>query len=335
MSFNKTPFRVLGLKDEIRKIRIDIPLSYMGLENLVVSHEAVAIDRTDTPGVFIFHRQNMHTLERLGFIDELAKRGWVVVMDFDDDPRVFRAHVESDFVSFKAVHAVTVSTPRLAELIKRWNPYVQVLPNAVDDKIFKLRESESFSQKLNIIFAAYNRTEDIEPLQSSIIKLQENYGEQLNWTIVFDEFIPQLLAGQYNVTPYGRVAYEEYIKLLQDAHIALLPLRPTVFNSMKSDLKFIECCATGVVPVCSKTVYGETDPSGRIGIFPTENSDWYSSIANLLEDRSSLYPRVLNGYQYVHNARLASGQSEFRTKFYSHLLENQAFLEKERINRLS
>lgn len=330
---NILKIRVLGLDSDIRKVRVDVPLSYLNSADIQISHDAIKVEEHENPGVFVFHRQNIHTKGRLAFVNELAKRGWVVVMDFDDDPRAFKDIVESNFIGFKSVHAVTASTPNLAQLIRQWNPYVQILPNVVDDKHFKLRIAEDYTKKINIIFAAYNRTKDVQPLDASITRLQSKYGDLINWVVVYDKHVPQILNGASNLETYNLVTYSDYITLMQRSHIALLPLLPTAFNSMKSDLKFIECCATGVIPICAETVYRDTDVSARIGLFPKTTEDWFDCVSNLIDHRQDIYPRVLNGYEYVHQHRLASRHAAFRSNFYRYLMHNQRALEAERSKR--
>ena len=59
---------------------------------------------------------------------------------------------------------------------------------------------------------------------------------------------------------------ERYHELLDEADIALLPLTSTRFNEHKSDLKFIECAAHGVVSLASPTIYGQTITDGETGL---------------------------------------------------------------------
>ncbi len=53
---------------------------------------------------------------------------------------------------------------------------------------------------------------------------------------------------------------------MRECDIALLPLNFNRFNSMKSDLKFIECAGHGVTVLASPTVYENSIIEGRTGL---------------------------------------------------------------------
>ena len=78
-------------------------------------------------------------------------------------------------------------------------------------------------------------------------------------------------------TPFS--PYNIYEKILRESDIAILPLEFNRFNSMKSDLKFIESAGHGAVVLASPTVYEDTVDDGKTGLI-------YNSIQEFEEKTS-------------------------------------------------
>jgi hypothetical protein len=122
--------------------------------------------------------------------------------------------------------------------------------------------------------------------------------------------------------------------LLRTCHVALLPLNDTPFNRLKSDLKFIECCAAGVVPVCSPVVYAERPEHHEIGLFAETADQWKHALLALASNRNEVARRAALGRDYVRRHRMHSQQAPEREAYYQGLLTNRAALESERRARM-
>ncbi|MFY8054629.1 MAG: class I SAM-dependent methyltransferase, partial [Limnohabitans sp.] len=77
-------------------------------------------------GVLVLHRELLTDAKFQAQMEALIAKGWLLVLDMDDDPNHWSGYVDSDFYAFKAVHAVTVSTEHLADVIRPFNANVQV-----------------------------------------------------------------------------------------------------------------------------------------------------------------------------------------------------------------
>ena len=59
----------------------------------------------------------------------LLEHGYLIIAEFDDDPLHFADLVKSNFFALRSCHGVQTTTEPLAEVLREYNPNVQVFPN--------------------------------------------------------------------------------------------------------------------------------------------------------------------------------------------------------------
>lgn len=287
------------------------------------------------PGVLVLHRQFM---TEPAFIDHMERRiaqGWVVVTDMDDDPHHWKEFAASDFRAYRGVHAVTVSTEPLAEMMRQWNPHVRVFPNAILELPRVPATTPKQGQRLRLFFGALNRRKDWEPIQAAMLEASRQLGERVEWVVVHDRAVFDALPATLEKTFHPTLAHDQYMEVLASCDVALLPLLDTPFNRLKSDIKFIECCAAGVVPICSPVVYGERAEHGRIGVLAETPEQWARALLDLCGDLAGLEQRRRMGLDYVRRERMHVHQVGAREAYYRGLLADRTRLEAERKGRLA
>jgi hypothetical protein len=259
----------------------------------------------------------------------------VLVSEIDDDPHHWREFVESDFYAYRAVHAVTVSTEPLANMIRQWNPNVQVFPNAILELPPQTAQRPDSGQRLRIFFGALNRSADWASMQAGVLAAAAELAGAVEFVVVHDDVVSKSLAAVVNTEFHPTLPYAAYMDLLRTCHVALLPLNDTPFNRLKSDLKFIECCAAGVVPVCSPVVYAERPEHHEIGLFAETADQWKHALLALASDPNEVAQRAALGRDYVRRQRMHSQQAPEREAYYQSLMANRAALESERRARVA
>ena len=110
--------------------------------------------------------------------------------------------------------------------------------------------------------------------------------------------------------------YDRYQEILHGCDIALLPLEPTRFNEMKSDLKFLECAAHGVAVLASPTVYAQTIQEGETGLIYRDPVDFEEKLRGLLEDDKLRRGLTLKAYDWVKANRMLSQHYRERAQWY-------------------
>lgn len=272
--------------------------------------------RGNVPGedkVFIWQRIHVGETARQ---QELLRRGYLIVAEMDDDPLRWPEYQKSDFFTFRSCHAVQVSTEALAEFIRPLNPNVAVFPN----QLAYLPSPRVYEEGvLTLFFGALNREEDWLPLMPCLNRLLQRYQKQLKVTVIHDRaFYDALETGNKGFTSF--CTYEEYVSLLRKADVALLPLLPTRFNRMKSDLKFLECAGNGVVALASPTVYEASITDGETGFIYRTPQEFETKLKLLLEDRSLRQNMAGAAYSWVGRHRLLSQHYQQRYTWYRDLL---------------
>jgi hypothetical protein len=275
-------------------------------------------------------------------MEQLVKAGWLLVADIDDDPHHWPQFIDSDFYAYRAVHAVTVSSEHLANMVRQWNPHVAVFPNAMMSLPHKLKDApkvQGGSSSLRVFFGALNRKADWTAIMQGVNQaaeqlLQQHVHAQLHFEVVHDkEFFDSLPLG-CSKSFHPTLNHADYMQVLSTCDVALLPLNDTAFNRCKSDIKLIECGASAVAPICSPVVYGLDPAHQAFAKFASHSEEWRDALLFYAANSQALRENQQAALSYVANHRMHSQQVMLRQNFYSQLMANREALEADRQLRL-
>ncbi len=251
----------------VSHVRVVHPLQALRSDPTVVAQFVAQGDAPkvigDAPRIFVMHRPTLAGEAGAAVIRALLSAGWLIVTEFDDHPDHFGMLEPADQLAFRGVHAVQVSTPALADVLRTRNPEVAVFPNA----IHSLPDVRNFlvPQALTLFFGALNRERDWASLMPMLNEVAEKAGDRLRFCVVHDQaFFNALHTPHKQFTP--TCDYDTYLTLLGQCEISLMPLSDTPFNRAKSDLKFIEAGACRVTALASNIVYADSIEDGRTGL---------------------------------------------------------------------
>ena len=251
----------------VSHVRVVHPLQALRSDPTVATHLVTSQDPPtaagDGPRIFVLHRPSLPGEPGAAVIRALLSGGWLIVTEFDDDPDHFGLLDAEDQFAFRGVHAVQVSTPALATILRTRNPEITVFPNA----IHSLPDVNNFHDPrvLTVFFGALNRERDWAPLMPMLNAVVEKAGDRLRFAVVHDQAFFNALQTPHKVfTP--TCDYDSYLALLGKCEISLMPLGDTQFNRAKSDLKFIEAGACRVAALASHVVYADSIDDGRTGL---------------------------------------------------------------------
>ena len=321
----------------VTEARIDHPMSALASRPLVRATwgaGGVQVPSGWPPGVLILHRQFM---DGAGFVDAIEKRiaaGWVVVSEIDDDPRHWPQFGNAGYRAFRGVHAVSVSTEPLAKMIRRLNPHVRIFPNAIPYLPVAEPGTPKNGRRVRVFFGAINREKDWAGIVRSLEKVALELADIIEFVVVHDraffDALPDVAKFFTETLPY-----DDYLALMATCDIALLPLNDTPFNRLKSDIKFIECCAAGVVPICSGPLYAENPRHREIGVFAETPKNWIRALRALAHDPEDLARRRGLALDYVRTERMHADQAALRETTYRALIADRDMLERDRQARLA
>ena len=270
----------------------------------------------------------------------------LLLYEIDDNPILWHEkNVASAYLDYRAVHAVQVSTPALAEVVRPYNPHVFVLENQLMELPAPrdyVAEAQKRDGRVTIFFGALNREKDWQDILPALNRVAKTHAGKVFFRVLADPLFYQALETQdkeFVADPKqweGRfVPYPVYQKVLHTADIALLPLHDSAFNRTKSDLKFIESAGHGAVVLASPTVYERTVVDGCTGCIYRNPKEFEAKLTHLIEDDAYRRAIAAAAYQYVKEHRLMSQHYLERAKIYKELLAQKDALDRELTARIA
>ena len=250
-------------------------------------------------------------------VKRLLQEGYLLVAEFDDHPSHWPEIAAHNHLTFQAVHAVQTSTNFLADELRPLNPEIEVFPN----QIAALPPLRRFpvGDRVSLFFGAFNRDEDWRPLIEPLNRILTTRKGAVDVRVIHDRaFFDALETGDKTFTP--TCGYEDYIRILGSCDIGLLPLNDTLFNRCKSDLKFIECAAHGVVALASPVVYGGVIADGETGFLFRSPEEFSCRLTQLMDDQEMRINIAKRTYDYIVHHRLLAQHFRRRLNWYQSLL---------------
>ncbi len=303
--------------EPVRALRTD-----SAVFSTLVSEPEIEQKLPGAPHIAVLHRPLLFGDHGLARVRELLGKGYLVVTEFDDHPNfmVARGVDLNELLTFRGVHAVQTSTAPLAEILRRENPEVGMFPNGV----FELPEVANFKdpEKLTMLFAALNRTEDWAPLMPALNEVARAVGGRLHIEVLHDKaFFDALETPHKSFTPM--TDYPTYLRKLGEAEIAFMPLQDNEFNRAKSDLKFIEAAAARVAVLASPVVYAGTIEDGVTGLMFRDAAGLRAALLRLLAYPDAARRMGDAARNYVAAKRMLAYQVADRSAWYRSLWERR------------
>ncbi|MDT4291370.1 glycosyltransferase family 1 protein [Methylomonas sp. MO1] len=226
----------------------------------------------------------------------LLNIGIPVVYDLDDllldnqpeHPRIFYFKTVSPYIKWliKEADLTTVSTaPLKNELTPYTDRPIHVIKNLVNYNLF-LSKASPHHDKFNILVSGTaTHQEDWAIIKEPVFEILKKYKDRVN--VVFFGDAPKAFRNHPSVRSIDfKPNYKDYASCLKelDIHIALVPLKDTKFNQCKSNIKWLEYSAAGILGIYSDiTPYCSCINNGLNGILVENNpKSWFLAIENIL-----------------------------------------------------
>jgi SAM-dependent methyltransferase len=286
----------------------------------------LGIPQANEEKVFIWQRNFLQYPQDFSKIKEILRRGYLLVAEIDDDPMRWPSHAENQFFTYRACHCIQTSTEPLAEFLRQINPNVVVFPN----QLAYLPSPREYKNdgKVKLFFGALNREEDWAVIMPTLNRVLADYPETVSVQVIYDQkFFAALTTEQKQLEPLCN--YERYQELIRKCDIGLLPLNNNRFNSMKSDLKFLECAGHGVTVLASPTVYENSISEGQTGLIYRSEAEFETKLRQLIDNITLRRELAENAYQWVKNNRLLSLHYHQRRDWYLKMREDLPRLNQE------
>jgi glycosyltransferase involved in cell wall biosynthesis len=251
-------------------------------------YRVVVGERMDKPEVMgdwrqlrMKHRLVYEIDDDVYHVDELNRNAY----------KVYSNPVYQDVVSHCAEVAdlVTVTTEPLAEIMREHNPNVAVIPNFIPASMLSIQRpgwSPTVSQrkrKLTLGWAGgASHTWDVALIAETVRNfLDRNPKAELN--IVGVDFRKTFCMRQTRFTPWEANPRDFYHNL--DFDVGLAPLRGSVFDASKSNIKALEYAALGI-PVIASDVepYRDFVVDGVSGFLCKTQKQWRAALREIQDN---------------------------------------------------
>ena len=266
----------------------------------------------------------------------LIRNGYVVVIDWDDDPDHWPVLKQDDYITFKMVHAVQVSRPELAERISKWNSNIKVFPNMLEKLPVVDRDNKKDGHSgLKMFFGALNRDKDWAPFIKDLNHIFRPDPNFWSASVIHDRaFFDALDLPEGRKTFRPLCSHADYLNEMSACDFAFLPLLDIPFNHLKSDLKMIEAASCGLASLASKVVYGETIQHGVNGELFGSSSEMTACLKAWRIDPQKVASLGQAANQWVREHRMAAYQVQDRENWYRQLICDQKELTRQLIERV-
>jgi len=291
--------------------------------------------------VVVFQREFPANLSNyLAVMSQAANLGKPVVMDLDDDLLALPIHhpdrVKLNYAKAQIpiltgmlqATALTVTTPYLADLLRKYNSNIFILPNFLDDSLwqFNAPQIEPVEDKIRIFYmGTVTHVPDLEMLKPAFRALAMKYPGRLEFmfygaNLEFAESIPATITNCQSET----FVYADYVKvaLSQKANIAIAPVEDIPYNHCKSSIKFFEYSAMGLPGVYSRvTPYALVVEDGINGFMASTISEWIDALSQLIENPHLRESVALAAQETVRRDWLLSDHAHLWPETYAEIAE--------------
>lgn len=220
--------------------------------------------------------------------------GAKLVIDLDDDPVLINeGHPDIEAINKKmdmrlrmvklADHLI-VSTEAIKRNVLKYNPYITVIPNAIDPKIWYRKNKLKKDGKVRIVWISsgshFADLPVINPVMKHILAKYphvEFHFAGMTWDdSAKDRFFHHTGSGNY----------ENFPKWYADlgADIAIAPLKDTEFNRAKSNIKWMEAAMLEIPTVASDVEPYRCIQHGKTGFLASSQDQFIKYLSLLIED---------------------------------------------------
>lgn len=294
--------------------RMVFPARYMDKDGISVDITAGAVDFNSLLEYHTVYVQRIHDWESFYLLERLKKAGKRIVYDIDDDifnidkdnpaaRLIGRDEQMAAVACMKLADEVVVSTVPLQTVIRNATEGIEatVIPNAVDSDDGWIQTPLTGSQDgFKRMFWQGSDTHGEDWLEC-VDAVDAVLNEREDVRLVILGFMPPVL-WKYVQRPAwkGKVEFlefkdpETYFQLMKfvRAEVGLAPLKNTIFNQSKSELKFLEYTAMGIPTVASNIKPYEIIEHGKTGFLALSPTEWYEAIMTCLDDKAKRIPII-------------------------------------------
>lgn len=301
-----------GLPHGCGEIRLLRPLSHPALQSDIVLSSGLEMPN-DPVDVVIIERfwDYSSNLEQHGaLLERLRQKNIRVIFEIDDD--LLSLNSESGESSsptmqqkmwlrwmIKSADGLITSTQNLANRLKRLNHNIEIVPNALDERLFEpsreFREAAPVDRLVFGYMGTLTHLEDLISIVGPLRRVLARHKNHVSFEIVgvgdhkIIETVFRDLPVRIKQVPSNMVSYDKFTDWTQKNlrwDFGIAPLIDSVFTRSKSDIKFLDYGVQGIPGIFSAMpVYQDTVKHMENGLLAGTAEEWEDCLERLISDR--------------------------------------------------
>jgi len=325
-------------------VRLIGPLRQSGI-NIVngIENNQIIVNSVLDGDIVIIQREFPKKIDDYNNIIKLArKEGKPVVFDLDDplfylpenhqdrQTAIFGSSFLPMFQALMEADLVSVSTPKLRDVLAQYNNNVVVLPNYFDDNLWRLTPPVRKNSSREMLTIGYMGTSTHKPdlgyITPALLDLIKRYPQKLRfhfWGVQPPAELESL--PQVKFTPWYSSSYKDFTGFFQtqSADIFIAPLVDNLFNRCKSPLKFFDYSALGAPGVFSRLdPYADVVIHGQNGFLASTLDEWTDCLIQLIENDELRFQLATNAQATIRENWLLSQNAFRREETFQSALDN-------------
>lgn len=217
-----------------------------------------------------------------------------LIIDLDDDPGSvneghpdFKALEEKKDMRIRMVKLadhLVVATEEIKEAVKHLNPYITVIPNAIDPKLWYKQNKKRTDGKIRIGWmSSGSHFADLPIIRPVMDAICEKYPQvEFHFAgMTWDNHKEKQFFHHA-----GRSGYLDFPKWYASLgiDISVAPLKDTQFNRCKSNIKWMEAAMLEIPTVASDVTPYHDIQHGKTGFLATNKEQWIKYLSLLIEN---------------------------------------------------
>lgn len=313
--------------------RIINPCKHMGFDIEAIPKKSTD-DLLKDVKILFFNRSPENDFDKVMYFKK--KHGFKLVLDLDDYwelninhplyPTWMKNKMGEEIIQWMRVsEAVTVTTSRLADKVKTYNPNVFVIPNALpfDEGQFNNQRSESEFTRF-IYTGGESHVWDVGLLRTTMSKVNNlpkaqfvlsGYQPTKIWTKMESVFKQAKNYERRNFQPLN-----SYMNVYTDADVTIIPLESNIFTPYKSNIKFLEAGCKNMPVICSHTPPYSDEPNKEMVRYASNTREWLYWFKYYHDNPNALKEDGLMLGEYVRKNYNLYEANETRKQLFEYLI---------------
>ena len=213
---------------------------------------------------------------------------------------------------------VITSTNKMVDELKKYKGLICLDRNIASKELIQLSQESMQNNRQNNRFVkigyfsgSITHNENFNLIKNDLLQIMNDFNNVELHLVGHIDLPKEFIIYKDRIVLHDYVDWKELPKLISQVDINLAPLKKSIFNEAKSEIKWIEAALVKVVTVASNIgAFKDMIQDGKTGVL-CEDNQWFIKLKNLIQDEQSRVTIADNAYCYVlENCTTQSTNSE-------------------------